>query len=306
MNTPLLPDDEFVRQMIPVVGQLLSSEFTHLPAHAPPAIQRQTLATCLNIYRKAQKKRLNLPLFVRRVVREQVLVWQAVQGTSSQQAIAMSQIMANNRAAVSAFLSSQRHKFRTTAIADELLSDSFQDFFKNLDRKPVTALLSTCVISIAKNKALQQLRNERTRPDEKWDWLETTFVTVDDAEIGSFTWPLTNTSEISTVALPAALAEATGKTRVDLLLLRQWVADCFSRLSESRQQLFRLRYKFWTENELETLPIDELEAIYVDQDMDQIAQKTGYKDASTANSRMTESRMRLRKCLTEKLTNVTV
>ncbi|RYC66874.1 MULTISPECIES: sigma-70 RNA polymerase sigma factor region 4 domain-containing protein [Spirosoma] len=304
MSTSVPSDEAFVRQIAPVVTKTLANEFADLPGQAAAAILRQTLATCLIIRRKATKQRLNPSLFARRVTREQVLSWLAADGSPAQQTSAMSRIMAENREAVARYLA--QFRFRTTDVADEVLNDSFAAFFTNLaDRKPVEALLSTCLISIARFKALHQLRQERTDPVEQTNWLETTFLTVDEADMGTMTWPLTTADdEPISIDLPVTTTDGrSGTIQIEVSRFRTWLADCFSRLGAARQLLFRLRYKYWSEQELKTMSMDEVQAVFDDLDMTEIAARAGYTNAHTASVRLNESRSRLRDCLTEKMKN---
>ena len=186
-----LSDEDFVREIIPVIVKTLVSEFSILSEQARASIQKQSIEAHLNIRRKAKKQRLNLPLFIRRVVREQVLIWSATYGAPTQQAAAMNQIMLQNRDAVAGYL--KQYRFQTTAVADEVLNDAFETFFTKLgSQKPIKSLISTSIISIAHYKALHQLRDDRTGPTGKWAWLETAFITVSDEDVGSLEWPIGN------------------------------------------------------------------------------------------------------------------
>ena len=298
-------DNEYLSQVGPVVAQTITGEFAHLPTTGQQAVYRQSLLTLLNIHQKAKKQRINLLSFIRRVVREQVLVWLAAHGTPPQQATSMTQIMAQNQEGVARFLRQKR--FRTSNVVDEVLNDSFEVFFKNLNlHKPIKALISTSVMSIARNKALGQLRKERTNPTERWDWLETIYVTIEDHEIGSLDLPIDELDDeetIITFQLPVDdNTVPPSMFRIKLGQLRRAVTECFAKLPPNRQKLIRTRYQFWTQKDLESFTEVEIQKLFDNLSMDDIAQLSDYTNAHTASVRLSESRKILRDCLTTNLT----
>ena len=297
-----LTDEAFLGQIKPVVAQLLATEQATLTAEARSAILRQTLLTSLAIRRRATKQRLNTDAFARRIAREQATVWLAQRGSVSQQTHAMSQIMANNRDAVARYLS--RHQFRTSAVVDEVVSDTFSAFYEKLaQHRPVEALLSTCLISIARNKAFHQHRHDRSAKSSPASWLETIILTVNESDIGTFEWPLLPGVEADdelVYELPPLPGQA-GPQGVSMQQLRQWLIDCLATaLSGKRQLLIQYKHRFLTERDLETISLEDLEKLFSTTDMDDIAQSVGYTNAHTASVRLNESHTALRKCIDQK------
>ncbi|MEZ0609432.1 RNA polymerase sigma factor [Fibrella sp. WM1] len=295
-------DEALLRKIGPVLAQFLAAYQPPLPATTRPFLLKQILLTLLAIRRKATKQRLNWLAFAKRVAGEQVLIWLAQQGTPLQQANAQTQLMAQHQDAVGRYL--RRHyQFHTTAVADEVVSDTFSAFFDRLTRQlSIESLVLTYLIGIARHKALHQLRHDRSGGRNATAWLETSFVTIEDVDTGSFEWPLypgTEADDDQPYPLPAATPDALPDS-VPMAQLRKWLADCFDKLPDKRRELIRQKHQYLTNSDLQTLSTEAIEALFTDQDMQDIAERVGYSSAHIASVRLNESHAALRDCIQRK------
>ncbi|MGM9507728.1 hypothetical protein ACS5NO_08380 [Larkinella sp. GY13] len=312
---PRTPDDHNVyhSQIEPVITQTLVTDFSYLPETAIDLITGKTLETALHIRRVATKQRLHQAAFAQRLTREQAQIWLAIHGTPRKKAEAMNQIMAENQATVQRFLSA--YTFRTTDQEQEVLNDSFKVFFEMIaNQKPVMALISTVVKGIARYKALKQLGINRK---DSWQWLETTYESDGDDDIGTFDYPVPpdDSQEPDSVDLHLRLEEihlektAPGRPdeerpilkRIDYTQLQRSIADCFKQLQERRQLLLRLKYAFWKGYDKGLLSDEDIDSSFDKLTMEQIAAMAGYKDAHTASVRLKETRQKIYDCLKSKL-----
>ncbi|MBN8826622.1 MULTISPECIES: hypothetical protein [unclassified Spirosoma] len=301
-NTPE-ENNLYISQVLPVVASLLTSarKSDPLPQQAIDEITQRTLAAALHIRRVATKQRLRQTAFIERLTREQQHIWLAVNGTPSQQAKAMSTILAENQDTVRHFL--KNFTFRTTDIAEDVLNESFSTFFEMINnRKPVLALMSTLVKGIARKKALKQLEKNQRNP---WQWLETIYISAGDDEIGTFDYPMAANDEPETVVVTLPLTPETPSPgvpkRIEFDKAKRAIGDCLAQLQQPRQLLIRLVNTFWTGYEEGPLSEEQILSSYEKLSMAQIAGWTGYKDAHTASVRLTETNKMLRKCLDKKL-----
>lgn len=295
-------NEALLQRIGPVVSQFLAAHQPTLPDAFRSALLKQTLLTVLAIRRKATKQRLNWVAFARRVASEQILIWLAQRGTPTQQAIVQTQLMVQHQESVGRYL--RRHyQFQTTAIVDEVVSDTFGAFYNQLTRQqPIESLVLTYLIGIARHKALHQLRHDRAGGRSATTWLETTFVTIEDADTGSFEWPLYPGSEADDdlhYPLPATSPDA-GPDKVSMAQLRKWLADCFDQLPDKRRALIQQRHQYLTGADLQNLSTEAVEALFTTQDMQAIAERVGYSSAHIASVRLNESHDALRDCIQRK------
>lgn len=295
----------YVSQILPIIVDMLATarELATLPKKDLDEITSRTLAAALNIRRVATKQRLRQTAFIQRLTREQIKIWLAVNGTTSQQAKAMSDILAENQDTVRHFL--KTFTFRTTDISDDVLTESFSTFFDMINQgKPVLALISTVVKGIARNKALKQLEKSQRHG---WEWIETQYVSAGDDEIGTFDYPVAADEEAEpetvqvTLPIVPELPQVSIPKQVEFGKVKRGIADCLKQLQEPRQLLIRLVNAFWKGYEDGPLSQEQILSSYEKLSMAQVAGWIGYKDAHTASVRLTETNKMLRKCLETKL-----
>ncbi|GAB4038368.1 hypothetical protein [Spirosoma gilvum] len=297
--------NQYVSQIHPIIVDALSKnkELDKLSKKDIDEITSRTLAAALNIRRVATKQRLKQTAFVLSLTREQMQIWLAVNGTPTQQAKAMSDILAENQDTVRHFLKS--FTFRTTDMTDDVLNESFSTFFEMIEKgKPVLALISTVVKGIARKKALKQLEKSQR---QSWQWLETVYVSAGDDDIGTFDFPIAadeeeepETVEVNLPLLPE-YPELRVPKQVDFEKAKRSIAECLAQLQQSRQLLVRLVNAFWKGYEEGPLNEEQILSSYDKLTMAQIAGLAGYKDAHTASVRLTETNKMLRMCLDKKL-----
>lgn len=304
-DQPDLSDkNRLLEEALLTIRQTLQKEFAVIPVEARKELLKTTLRVYERLLRFAQKKKLNLPAFANRVLREQAHVWLLRQGSEREQQTAENWVWKKSEAALTRFIA--RNAFRTNDVVADIVLRTMQDFYRNMRRlKPLDTLLELYLVSMARLKVRQHFRDEQQLDSNKqrvyFQPIEQTFVEVDDAEFGSMTIPVPIVEEEDDN--PYVIVEKEQEFTVTMKEIRQFLNDCLENtLGEQRQELIRLRYKFLTQSNLDTMTIDEVSELMDKKFSSQeIAEKTGYKNERTVNSRMHENITRLHKCIMKKV-----
>lgn len=294
-----LTNDEFIRKYFPIIDDTLKQEFPIAEPEAICEVLRRSLLVGLYVSRKARQQRFQVQALIRRIAREQMHIYRIQKGNHREQEISCNAILMQNKLHVSRYLS--RFTFRLSDTIDEVIAKAFEDVFQHIQKdKPIETLLSAFLISVAHRKALHELRSERSNTPEgervQWIPFDTLFVEVQDDEIGIATLPIAPVDDSDQVYYPLGVIGPA----IPMAQLREWIAHCLSQLSPERRMLIQLKHKYLLDSDLENLSVEQVETLFDDVDMAEIARRAGYRDAHTASVRLNESHRMLRKCVEEK------
>lgn len=332
--TPSTSSELYFERISPLVLDTLQHEFPHLLPTEQADIQTLALTACLTAWQNGQKNQPDRA--IRQCTRDQVLVWGLAHPSPARQSATYQQVMALYGNVVRVHLQ-ERHRFRTSDVADDILSDTLAVLTRKVaEEVPITNLRSF-LLEIAHRKAKKQF--DKIKNDPPHTSLDSLFGDVDDddddddeqddaGDLAEGAWLGPETAEFSQLPdsvdlfLPEPVVPPdepdstdppdpnpeptenkppkTRRFRINFRQLQRALADCLGRLTEKRQLLVRLRYIFWKGYEGK-LTTEQIERSYDDLGMEEIAQLADYKDARTANSRLTENRQSLRDCLEGKL-----
>ncbi|GAB3962783.1 hypothetical protein GCM10028805_64590 [Spirosoma harenae] len=302
---PNQPDKEQrLREALLVIRQTLQKEFAMIPVDNHLPLLKSTLEVFERTLRIAQKKKLTLPAFARQIFREQAQIWLLRNGQTREQRASEQWIWDKNETGLSAYL--RHYSFRTNDVVADVISQTFHTFFQNVrGGKPLITLLQAYLVKIAKGRALHELRAER-KADKygtrvQLQSLAQTFIDVDDAEFGSLRVPIpmeNEDEESITLSIEGELISVPMKSFL------QFLQECLEQLGAQRQEAIRLRFRFLSDADLESMGADEVtEFISGKMNSKEIADALGYANAQVVNTRTNENVKRLHTCIQTKIRN---